>query len=362
MRTLTIGCAMSLLIAASAPAQTNSQTNAQFEETITVSRVLVDIRVTNDRGTPLRGLTPTDFIATIGGASASVESVTFIDEATNWIDEIPDTQPASGGSTADRRLPTADSVEIANTRKGRLFVVFVQTDFARNQSRVSGQMHFNRYAEQFIESLLPDDRVAVFSFDSHLKFQLDFTTDKGRVADAVRRSILIEEPPPPPIVHSPALASRLNREVMKRLVSSEAALLLIGNALIPIEGPKNLLLLGWGLGERTPDGVIMRREWTAARRALDAARVTLFAFDTSVADYHDLEVGLQTAARQTGGFYAKTHIFPEMGLERLERTLTARYELELRVPTSLKPGTHDLNIRVKRRGAIVLAPSSVVAR
>lgn len=109
---LTIGCAMSLLIAASAPAQTNSQTNsqtnAQFEETITVSRVLVDIRVTNDRGTPLRGLTPQDFIATIGGASASVESVTFIDEATNWIDEIPADAPAGGESTADRRLPTAD--------------------------------------------------------------------------------------------------------------------------------------------------------------------------------------------------------------------------------------------------------------
>jgi hypothetical protein len=223
-------------------------------------------------------------------------------------------------------------------------------------------MHFNRYAQHFIESLLPDDRVAVLSFDSHLKFRLDFTSDKETVANAIYSSLRIDEPPPPSIVHSPALASRLDRDAMKKVVSSEAALLLIGNALIPIEGPKNLLLLGWGLGELGPLGVTMRPEWTAARRALDAARVTLFAFDTSVADYHDLEIGLQTAAQQTGGFYAKTHIFPELGLERLERTLTARYELELRVPSSLKPGTHDLTITVKRRGAVVLAPTSVVAR
>lgn len=345
MRALTIACAMTLMATASA--------FAQFEETITVARVLVDVRVTDDRGAPVRGLTPADFIVKIGDASASVESVTFIDEATNWIDQIE----------ADETAETSEVGNIAETRKGRLFVVFVQTDFARNKTRVSGQMHFNRYATGFIESLLPDDRVAVLSFDSHLKFQLDFTSDKERVADAIRRSLLIDEPPPPQIVHSPALASRLDREEMKRVTTSEGALLLVGNALMPIEGPKNLLLLGWGLGERTPTGsVAMRREWIPARRALDAARVTLFAFDTSVADYHDLEMGLQRAAKQTGGFYAKTHIFPEIGLERLERTLTARYELELRVPTSLQPGTHALDIRVKKRGAIVLAPSSILAR
>lgn len=350
MRTLTIGCAMSLMAATTA--------FAQFEETITVARVLVDIRVTDDRGTPITGLTPEDFIVKIGGASANVESVTFIDESQFAIDdwqptEDPTTNPPS--TTADQQPPTVNSP--------RLFIVFVQTDFGRNIQRVSGQMHFNRYAERFIDALRPDDRVAVFSFDSHLKFRLDFTSDKEIVADTIRRSLLIDEPPPPPIVHSPALASRLDREAMKRVTSSEAALLLVGNALMPIEGPKNLFLLGWGLGERTPTGgVAMRPAWTAARRALDAARVTIFAFDTTIADYHDLELGMKTAAKQTGGFYAKTHVFPEIGLDRLARTLTSRYELELRVPASLKPGTHHLTIRIKRRGAIVLAPTSIVAR
>jgi VWFA-related protein len=349
--------ATALLVSAIAAVVSPSAARAQFEETITVSRVLVDVRVTDDRGKPVTGLTPLDFIVRIGDAPARVESVTFIDESlAAWSDDALDalSAPPDQGVENDNAPP-------ANP-KGRLFVVFVQTDFARNTPRVAGQMQFNRYAEHFIQSLLPDDRVAVFSFDSHLKFRLDFTSDKETVAYTIRRSLLIDEPPPPPIVHTPALASRLDRDAMKRVTSSEAALLLVGNALMPIPGPKNLLLLGWGLGERTATGVSMRREWTAARHALDAARATIFAFDTTKADYHDLELGLQTAAKETGGFYAKTHNFPEIGLERLEHTLTARYELEIRVPASLPPGTHDLTITVKKRGATVLAPTSVTAR
>src|SRR5688572_25796301 len=119
MRALTIGCAISFLAAASA--------FAQFGETITVSRVLVDVRVTNARGVPLRDLTPDDFIIKIGGAVSRVESVTFIDETTNWIDE-----PSAIPDGADDHQP--------DPRRGRLFIVFVQTDFARNASRVSGQM------------------------------------------------------------------------------------------------------------------------------------------------------------------------------------------------------------------------------
>jgi VWFA-related protein len=318
---------------------------AQFEETITVARVIVDARVTNDRGDPIADLATNDLIVKIGGIAATVESATYIDESSFTLDD-----PLADSPT-NQEQPTTNS-------SPRLFVVFVQTDFARNPSRVSGQLHFNRYATEFIEALQPDDRVAVLSFDSHLKFRLDFTSDKEEVSNAIRASLLIDEPPAPPIVHSPALFTRLDRDQMKRAATSEAALLLVGNALMPIDGPKNVILMGWGLGDMSG----MLPEWKAARRALDAARATLFAFDTTRADYHSLEVGLQTAAAQTGGFYAKTHVFPEFGLERLERTLRGRYELELRVPATLTAGTYELSIRVKRRGANVLAPSSVVVR
>ena len=213
-----------------------------------------------------------------------------------------------------------------------------------------------------IEAFAPEDRFAVFSFDSHLKFRLDLTSDKKQVIDAITDSISIDHPPPPPVVAEPSLAKHLDREAMRRAAHSETALLLVAHALKFVPGPKSLLLLGWGLGERTAFGVRMKNDWKAARYALDAARVSIFALDTSYADYHDLEIGLATAAEETGGFYAKTHLFPGIAVERLHRTLGGHYELTLRASQSLKADTHPLDVRVHRRGARVLAPASVVIR
>ena len=120
--------------------------------------------------------------------------------------------------------------------------------------------------------------------------------------------------------------------------------------------------MGGGRGEMTRSSVRMRPEWTQARRELEAARVSIFSLDTTYADYHTLEAGLQLAAESTGGFYAKTHLFPTIALERLQKTLTGRYEVELRRPEGLKPGTHELIVRVNRRGARVLAPTSWMDR
>ena len=316
------------------------QAHAQFQESITVERILLDVRVTDAKGSPISDLIAADFSVTLGGKDAKVESVT-------WIDEV---------------LPIEKMEEGVELPPGRLIVVFVQTDFGRNSARVTGQMHFQSFAEKMIDALQPNDRVAVFSFDSHLKFRLDFTSNKSAVQTAIRDSMLTNEPPWPQLVPNPALASRLNPKELKDSPDSETALIHVANALRPIEGPKTLLLLGWGLGQRSGSFVTMKPKWPIARHALEASRVSIFALDTTFADYHDLEIGLGAAAKQTGGFYAKTHEFPQLAIDRLQRTLTGHYELELRRPNELKPGTHELNVRVSRRGAMVLAPSAWMDR
>lgn len=315
---------------------------AQLQESITVERILLDVRVTEFGGQAITDVRAEEFEVEIGNKRAEVLSAT-------WVDDLPPL-PGSEGEELTFRLP-------------RLFVFFIQTDFARNTARLEGQMHFLQYAEELLEGLADDDRIAVFSFDSHLKFRLDFTRDKRQVLEAMRQSLNIDIPPPPPIVESPSLARGLDPKEMKRAADSEAALLLIGNALRPIPGRKSLFLMGWGLGEYSPRaGVRMKPKYRIARAALEAARVTIFALDTTNADYHDLEIGLGTAAKDTGGFYAKTHIFPEHAIERLHRTLAGHYELELRRPDRLKPGTHDVEVRVKRRGVTVLAPGTWMDR
>ena len=327
---------------------------AQLQETITVSRVVVDARVTEYGGEPIADLTAADFEVRIGGKKAVVESAEWMD------DTVGGWQLAVDGSPAP--TPNSRQPPTANRQPGRLLVLFVQTDFARDSWRTQGQMKFMQHYERLLETLLPEDRVAVFSFDSRLKFRLDFSSDRDAIREALRETLFINTPPEPPIVPSPSIASRLDREDMRRAAHSETGLLVVANALRSIPGPKTLLLLGWGLGERTLGGVSMKRQWGPARVALEAARVSIFALDTTDADYHDLEVGLIAAAEQTGGFYAKTHVFPHVAIERLQRTLSGHYELTLRAVDDLKPGTQNLTVRVKRRGAIVLAPTSVLIR
>jgi VWFA-related protein len=325
--------------------------NAQVSETITVARILLDVRVTEIGGEPYLDLTKNDFTVTIGGKPAGVESA-------SW---IPETAAARAIAGLDEDTPAPAPLDPEMPR-GRLIVVFVQTDFSRASERVVGAMNFLASAKEMIESLEPDDRVAVFSFDSHLRFRLDFMDDKTRAAEAIQDALTISNPPTPPVVPNPSLRRRLDPEQMKKATSSEEALILIGNALRPIPGPKTLLLLGWGLGTYSRGQVVMSGKYAIARRVLESARVTIFALDTTYADYHSLEVGLGKAAKDTGGFYAKTHQNPKLAVEKLQRTLSGHYELEVRRPEGLKPGVHEVVVRVKRRGATVLAPGSFTDR
>ena len=322
---------------------------AQFRDTVTVARILLDVRVTDYDGNAIADLTNQDFDVRVGSRKAEVLSATWIDD-----------RATSHAARLDN--PTTGQPDNPTLASGRLFIIFIQTDFARASSRVAGQMHFLTYAEKTLEMLEAGDRVAVFSFDSHLKFRLDFTSDKDQILAAMRESLLVNIPGPPPAVPSPSLAARLDAAAMKQAADSETALLLLGNALRPIPGPKSMLLMGWGLGQFSREGVRMKARYKVARNALEAARVTIFALDTTDADYHSLEIGLRQAAEDTGGFYAKTHHFPQLAITRLRRTLAGRYELELRRPDALRQGTHRLVVRVKRRGAVVLAPSTWMDR
>jgi VWFA-related protein len=275
-------------------------------------------------------------------------------ESVEWIEGM--SRATEGAAVVDEDGTVRDTPP-----EGALYVLFIQTDFGRNTARIRGQLKFRHYAENFIESLPPEDRVAVFSFDSHLKFRRDFTSDKESVRAAIRESVRIDHPPPPPVVHRPALGPLLDREAMRKAATSEAGLLLIADALRKIEGRKALILIGWGLGERVAGMILMDRKWPAAQRAFADARTPIFAIDTTEADYHDLAIGLSYGAESTGGFMSTSNVLPDQAITRLQDALAGAYELELRVPESLRRGGHRLDVRVKRRNVRVHAPAAVVA-
>lgn len=317
---------------------------AQVEESITVRRVLVDVRVVSTGG-EVANLTPEDFDVKIGGKKMEVESAELIGSA-----YIPPPPPRE---TIDAD-PTIEDEWVLPA--GRTLIVFIQTDFTRNSSRVEGHLKFMQYADEILSALEENDRVAVFSFDSHLKFRLDFTSDVDAIREAMERSVYIDEPSMPAAGPALSLVPKLDLRKLRSASTSEKALQLIGESLRGIPGGKTMIFLGWGLGTRNG----MSWQWPAAVRALTEARVSLNVLDTTYADYHDLELGLKAAAEQTGGFYAKTHVHPMIAVSELQAAISGYIELSLRTTETLKPGMRPLEVRVKRRGVRVMAPESVL--
>jgi VWFA-related protein len=327
--------------------------SAQLQEKITVERILVDVRVTNDSGDPIMGLKPEDFRVKVDGKLAAVESVDWIPEtaAARELANIDNPPLAEVNTSTDQPAP-----------RGRLLIFLFQTDFVREKSRITGQMQIVSMREKWIDWLEEDDRVAVFSFDSHLKFHLDFTNDKQRIRTAMEQALYTDEPLPPRMGPMPSLVKRIDREEMRRAAKPEQALIILGNALRSIPGPKSLILYGWGLGHYVHGlGVYMDWMYGPARYALEQARVSIFSIDFTQADAHSLSAGMSKASADTGGFYASTFHFPTVALQRLQRTLTGHYELEVRKPDLKTRGYHTIEVEVpKRRTANVMARTSYV--
>ncbi|MGZ8790956.1 MAG: hypothetical protein ACXW4P_22350, partial [Thermoanaerobaculia bacterium] len=81
--------------------------SAQLSETITVSRVVVDARVTRLHGEPITDLTAEDFVVTIAGKRAVVESVEWVDD----VEPVGGWRLAVGGGAAspDSAADASDS-------------------------------------------------------------------------------------------------------------------------------------------------------------------------------------------------------------------------------------------------------------
>jgi VWFA-related protein len=316
----------------------------QLQEKITVERVIVDARVTRPSGDPITGLTPKDFAVRIDGKPARVESV-------EWISEVsPETVPAiatdSTGSTPS--VP----------RRGRLLIFFFQTDFSRSLWRVYGHMKLLQTAE-YLDMIQPGDRVAVLSYDSRLKFRLDFTEDKRKVKAAMDDSIFIDNPPRPPAVPEPSIGTYLDDATMKHKTDTIGeGIHALAEALRKIPGPKSLIFFSWGLGEFTPQGVFMDRNYGKLAYVLDAARVTVYSIDFTQADWHSLQAGQMVIAEDTGGFYANTYRAPKYTAARLNKTMSGHYELEVRRPEpATSDNAHAIKVTTTHPDAVVMSRS-----
>ncbi len=317
---------------------------SRFQEKVEVRRIIIDAYITDALGHPIEGLTPDDLEVTVGGRAAEIDAVDWIPMATT--SNYPATVEGSPAPAA---------------RRGRLIVLFFQTDFARNRARLHGQMAVIPQAVKFLDSLESTDLVAVVQFDSHLKIRCDFTNHRDVLERMIEHSLALDETEPVRPTAYASLLDELDPHELRDAANPERALYVIAKALANIEGAKTLVVFGYGLGVYTKGMVSMRVDYEKARAMLEEARTTVFSLDVTEADYHTLEVGLQKVAGDTGGFYARTFRFPTIAMERLENTLSGRYEIVLK-PDGIAPGRQPVEVRVHRRGAEVRVPSSITIR
>jgi VWFA-related protein len=312
-----------------------------FSERVDVARLIIDARVIDEAGRPMRGLHPDDFKVKIDGKAARVDSVAWVGP-----DAEPDQEPLESSALAgsDRSRP-----------EGRLIVFLFQKSL--EPSRIIGVMRMLREGRAFLSTLAPNDRVAILSFDSHLIVWTDFTNDRARLEPVLERGLLLERPPAVQAASLLSLVEHLDPAKGRRTYSVEKALQAIAEALEPLPGPKSIVLFGYGMGRLGWGGVTMERDYEPARRALLDARASVFSLDVTAADYHSLEAGLQRIAAETGGFYARTHLFPALAMRQLAGALAGSYALFVEKPEGGRR-THTIEVDLIRRRGTVMAKNS----
>jgi VWFA-related protein len=319
-----------------------------FEEEITVALSTVTVRVVDGLGNPVTGLRPEDFRVRIGQREVPVAAVDWFSSEEERTVPVPPAPPVPLPGPAEAPRP-AD----------QLVLFFVQADL--NPTRISGQLRLRPYSRELLDRLSPDDRIAVVSYDSHLKLWLDFTRDRDAVYAALDRAMLWSEegepePAPDGSAGEASLVPGFDRAAARRAASPERALEVAARALVPLPGVKSIVYLGWGLGRYTSSGVQMTPAYAPAVRALNAAHASVFVLDVTSADYHSLEVGLQGVAAATGGTYAKTNVLPGLATGALVRVLSGYYVLTLdRSQVADLKGAVRIELRDKR-GTVLVRP------
>ena len=132
-----------------------------------------------------------------------------------------ETGAASDG--ADQLAGTLPSnPDAASRARGGLVVFLFQKSL--EPGRITGLMRMLIDTPAFLGTLSPSDRVAVFSFDTHLNIWSDFTTDRDRLVPIFRRGVLLERPPPVEPAHGVSLLANLSADEARRTYSIEKSL------------------------------------------------------------------------------------------------------------------------------------------
>lgn len=315
-----------------------------FGETVEVKLRTFQVRILDDDGSPVRGIRPEDLRVRLGRREVPVNAVDWVQAGQPPGADLPPEVLAESG--------------LAVAPPGQLLVFFVQAD--HEPSRVKGHLKQVRRAEELLTTLGPEDRVAVVSFDSHLRLRQDFTRNHRAVNEALADSIRFANPTPPPKPGPyPSLARHFDVAEAKDVAFVEEALEFTAKALEPLLGEKTMVFVGWGVGDYTDGGVRYGLDYDRALEALARSRTSVFVLDVSQADYHTLELGLKQIAADTGGTYERIFRRDDLATRRLARTLSGYYLVTVDATETRPRDLGNVRIDLKNgRAQVIVTPRS----
>jgi VWFA-related protein len=272
-----------------------------FEEEIEVSEVLLDVLVTDRRGSVIVGLGPEDFEVREDGEPVELTSVTF------YSSSVP-------AESADELA--AKGVAVDRVPEDRYFILFFD-DVAKYQSvelnlmreQIRATLDVGKWVR---ESLAPADWVAVVGFDRKLEIHQDFTRDREEILAAIDRAGRgaegVENWPSrrDEDADTPSLTDDLpsGKALLRATPRVYDALRLVAEAARDIDGRKNLVYFGIGFGDIDSFGQYRedQRYYPQMERALNDANVAVYPIDLAPQSvHHPLENALSQIASDTGG-------------------------------------------------------------
>jgi VWFA-related protein len=350
-----------------APQQTQPQRPPRYDERVDVSSIVVDVRVIDELGAPVLGLSASDFVVTIGGRPAKVQSSVWTGEpmrSTATMSQAPPPLNATSGATAGPRV-----------EPGQLVVLFFQKSLVNERAR--GFVRMVEQSRELVRQLPASTRVAVLTFESSLRVWSDFTDDRAAIDRILEHGLLHEHAPASVPTGAPSLVRGLT-PTPKRIATIERAFASIGDALRPLPGSKAIAFIGYGMGalafgsrqdlgathavfgahpQELASNGDTNNEYVKAWRALTAARVSVFSLDITNADTHTLATGMQIIAADTGGFYASSLDFPEKPMRLVTSALNGHYVLFVEPPAEPAERTIGVSVTADRRASVYATSS-----
>jgi VWFA-related protein len=277
---------------------------AQFEGRVDVREVLLDVLVTDRQGNVIVGLKPQDFQVTENGKPVDLAGLSFYSNRRFL-------------GSAEEAARSAIAVE--GPRENRYFILLfddVRSIALDAPELVSQQLQAARKTKEWVSRLLPNDWVAVATYDRKLKIHSDFTRDQRALQSAVQDAVSGKDSETEwasraggaVSAGTPSLFAKLpkGKALRDKTESIYDALTVLAEASDGIVGRKNLLMFTTGFGQVNSFGQYQPdpRYYTPTQQALNDANVAVYSIDLTLPGTdHTLSGGMNQIAADTGGTY-----------------------------------------------------------